>query len=414
MKTFTVLNLCFVVSVFSLLVAIAQPFTQSELAWPSSGIGNTNDPFAGSSFLLVLKNTFATNTLVGGNAPITFAVTSGPTHGTVTHLDAAKGTNVYTPANNFVGSDAFFYSVSAPGNFHPANGAVIIGVIDSLGGCATNCYDMCVDPQPDGTTCVRNTLFTPSGPWGPNTLLIEFMFDITQNIDTNQDIILSVYDTAGHINASSNSFFHAAGNPAGTWSPSIYPIVAPSPAETLVPLHPNVQSFNSTNDMLCLAFCNTNYCAGVPSDTNILSFSTNHIDLCGDTMFGATWTAAGNTWTFSIPTGTGAKRFAVHNNFCNIGAYTNIHVSGWITFNVPSGSSGSVQISAHTNACNPTLLYLNANNGAGGFTTNQTTLPYSFDIPLINRTVYNDIEIEPSTGNANCTFSGSFTNTYQK
>ncbi|HEY0201867.1 MAG TPA: IPTL-CTERM sorting domain-containing protein, partial [Burkholderiaceae bacterium] len=66
-----------------------------------------------------LRNTAVTGVSVATNdtypSGATFmATTPPPSHGTLTSLDATTGTYVYTPANNFTGTDTFSYKLCLP------------------------------------------------------------------------------------------------------------------------------------------------------------------------------------------------------------------------------------------------------------------------------------------------------------
>jgi hypothetical protein len=123
----TVLTFVLVVSGIAI---VAQPFTPSELAWPSrSGSGGSAvcTALANNSFISIAENTPDTVTLHGGGG--TFSILSSPTSGSLSGLDTVAGTVTYTPNLNFIGSDSFTFRVQ--NGTCSTNATVYIGVFDT-------------------------------------------------------------------------------------------------------------------------------------------------------------------------------------------------------------------------------------------------------------------------------------------
>ncbi|HEY8356974.1 MAG TPA: Ig-like domain-containing protein, partial [Ramlibacter sp.] len=76
----------------------------------------------------VVSNVLANDSFEGGTRSIT-AVTSGA-HGTVTIVDAALGTVLYTPAPNFHGTDTYTYTVTSGGVTETATVTVTVGSVN--------------------------------------------------------------------------------------------------------------------------------------------------------------------------------------------------------------------------------------------------------------------------------------------
>jgi hypothetical protein len=239
-----------------------------------------------------------------------------------------------------------------------------------------------------------------------------FVFQVTDGAcSTNATVYLDIADTSSSdptcIDVAGIQFVDSQQSAVICWTNTLDGVVVSSGCVT--------NDETSLGGVLTGSFCSGNTCSGVNFNTNAIVYSTNHTDACGSTTYGATWTHTGNAWTFSLPTGVSSKRWAINNDFCNALGYTNIHVQGTITFSIPSGGSGNARIEPYLNGCNfVTGSGFNINNGAGAFATNGTGVLISFDIPLTPGAVYTPIELEAGTGTANCSFSGSFTNIYQK
>ena len=97
-----------------------------EYAGPttSSAIGNINfKPYASPASTSTFENIPTTIQLSAQNTfpdasvkvPLTYSLVSDPTHGTVTHFNAATGTFTYTPDPGYTGSDSFQYEATAYG-----------------------------------------------------------------------------------------------------------------------------------------------------------------------------------------------------------------------------------------------------------------------------------------------------------
>lgn len=74
-------------------------------------------PFALDGEWRMVEDTVLTMALQGGDSddPAAFVIAQPPLHGTAVITDAAAGTAVYIPAANYVGSDAFTFTVSGGG-----------------------------------------------------------------------------------------------------------------------------------------------------------------------------------------------------------------------------------------------------------------------------------------------------------
>ena len=97
-----------------------------EYAGPttSSAIGNINfKPYASPVSASTFENLGTAIQLSGQNTypdasvkvPLTYSLVSDPTHGTVTHFNAATGTFTYTPDPGYTGADTIKYAVTAYG-----------------------------------------------------------------------------------------------------------------------------------------------------------------------------------------------------------------------------------------------------------------------------------------------------------
>ena len=100
----------------------------------------TNDtPQVQNDSVTTTQNTAVTITLQASdidNTSLTYSITTQPKHGTISSLSSSKGTLVYTPDNNYVGSDTFKFKVS-DGTATSSSGTVSI-TISSSGSETTN------------------------------------------------------------------------------------------------------------------------------------------------------------------------------------------------------------------------------------------------------------------------------------
>jgi len=74
-------------------------------------------PVANAQSVTVIFNTRKAFTLTGSDAdtptlPLTFAIGTSPTHGTLSGLNAATGAVTYTPDTGYLGTDSFTFTVS--------------------------------------------------------------------------------------------------------------------------------------------------------------------------------------------------------------------------------------------------------------------------------------------------------------
>lgn len=76
-------------------------------------------PVAASFSTAVPVNAQSALQLQGSDAdgtPLTYAIASGPSHGTLSQFSASTGAVIYTPTANYVGSDSFTYTVASGGD----------------------------------------------------------------------------------------------------------------------------------------------------------------------------------------------------------------------------------------------------------------------------------------------------------
>lgn len=77
---------------------------------------NQGPPTANGGSITTTANTAVSSTLSGsGSGSLTFAIVSGPTHGTATITNAATGAFTYTPNNGYGGSDSFTFNINNSG-----------------------------------------------------------------------------------------------------------------------------------------------------------------------------------------------------------------------------------------------------------------------------------------------------------
>ena len=103
------------IAFLSLIPALlfGQPFTVSELAWPTHGAAICG-VFATNSAVTVDENTATPIQMLGGpSAGITYSILSGPTSGSLSSLNPTAGTVTYTPSLDFVGDDQFIFQVQS-------------------------------------------------------------------------------------------------------------------------------------------------------------------------------------------------------------------------------------------------------------------------------------------------------------
>ncbi|HEU5398150.1 MAG TPA: Ig-like domain-containing protein [Gammaproteobacteria bacterium] len=111
----------------------------SNTATESVTVNSTvvNPPTANNGSVSTNENTAVNGTLsASGTGTLSYAVVTGPTHGSVTITNASTGAFTYTPASNYSGSDSFTFDASnSGGTSNVATESVTVNPVSS-GGCA--------------------------------------------------------------------------------------------------------------------------------------------------------------------------------------------------------------------------------------------------------------------------------------
>lgn len=124
---------------------IAQPFFEGELGWRLN-----TPPRAETAILTMRGNTTATNFVVGYDreGPVSYALVTAPTNGTLTLASTTTGEYRYTPTVNYFGLDYFtFNAIDAKGR--TALGRVYINIITNADCAGYRCIDI---TTPDSET----------------------------------------------------------------------------------------------------------------------------------------------------------------------------------------------------------------------------------------------------------------------
>ena len=79
------------------------------------------NPVASGESLTTNENTATIGTVTGSDSiPLTYAIVSGPTNGTVTNFNASTGTFTYTPDLGYTGPDSFSFTATDSLSTSPA------------------------------------------------------------------------------------------------------------------------------------------------------------------------------------------------------------------------------------------------------------------------------------------------------
>ena len=125
----TILSLILILTL--MLSGLAHAPASAVCAAPASAAFAT--PVAASFSTIVPAGRESAIVLQGSDAdgtPLTYAIASSPSHGSLANLNASTGVVVYTPAAGYTGADSFTYTVTSGGDTSPA-GTVTLTVSNS-------------------------------------------------------------------------------------------------------------------------------------------------------------------------------------------------------------------------------------------------------------------------------------------
>lgn len=116
---------------------------ECDISHPIVSHGSNTTPVANNGSVTTNENTAVSGTLSASDSDgdtLTFAIVTGPSHGTVSITNAATGAFTYTPASNYTGSDSFtFHATDSAGNVsNTATESVTINAVTNATPVANN------------------------------------------------------------------------------------------------------------------------------------------------------------------------------------------------------------------------------------------------------------------------------------
>ena len=196
-------------------------FKQNDLAWSSKG----DAVFGNVLTYMIPKNFVLTNQLTGSSKKslsLNFGINgSGPYNGTISQLVPSTGWNLYTPNNNFTGSDQFVYTVNSSRAKHQGEGLVGISIVDTnaiTNGCFTWYFTNLANLD-SGSFQKNNNIVWSMQDWVTSALGGQ---GVAGCINTNYSWIFSMSDSMA-VGLGTNWVYSAGGDPtlATSWNANI-------------------------------------------------------------------------------------------------------------------------------------------------------------------------------------------------